>query len=83
MALKSKHPDVFIPDNVSWPQYVYRHFDKYGNKTAIVSKIIIYIFRFLNRSLTLTRASIVLFVWVFELRFEERSQRETSLIETT
>ena len=38
MALKSKHQDVFIPDNVSWPQYVYQHFDKYGDKTAIVSK---------------------------------------------
>ena len=38
MALKSKYPDVFIPDNVSWPQHVYQHFDKYGDKTAIVSE---------------------------------------------
>ncbi|KAL9952230.1 hypothetical protein ACROYT_G039452 [Oculina patagonica] len=39
MALKSKHPDIFIPDNVSWPQYVYQTFDKYGDKTAIVDAI--------------------------------------------
>ena len=37
MALKSKYPDFLIPDNVSWPQYVYQTFDKYGDKTAIVS----------------------------------------------
>lgn len=37
MALKSKYPDIPIPDNVSWPQIVYQHFDKYGEQTAIVS----------------------------------------------
>ena len=37
MALKSKYPDVAIPDNMSWPEFVYQNFDKYGDRTAIVS----------------------------------------------
>ena len=51
MALKSRHSDIFIPDNVSWPQYVYQNFDKYGDKTAIVS--ILQLPRLSHRSLTL------------------------------
>jgi len=39
MALKSKYPDIPIPENVSWPQIVYQHFEKYGEKTAIVDAI--------------------------------------------
>ena len=39
MALKSEYPDIPIPENVSWPQIVYQHFDKYGAKTAIVSTL--------------------------------------------
>jgi len=37
MALKSKFPDVEIPENMSWPEFVYQNFDKYGDTTAIVS----------------------------------------------
>ena len=39
MALKSKYLDIPIPENVSWPQIVYQHFEKYGEKTAIVSTL--------------------------------------------
>ena len=39
MELRSKYPDFHIPDNVSWPQIVYQDFDKYGEKTAIVSTV--------------------------------------------
>ena len=37
MALRSGYPDIVIPANVSWPEIVYQHFDKYGEETAIVS----------------------------------------------
>ena len=37
MALKSKYPDVKIPENISWPDFVFRNFDKYGENVAIVS----------------------------------------------
>ncbi|XP_078382022.1 uncharacterized protein LOC144664698 [Oculina patagonica] len=36
MALKSKFPDVPIPENMSWPEFVYQDFDKYGDRTAII-----------------------------------------------
>ena len=74
MALKSKQLDVLIPDNVSWPQYVFRHFDKYGDKTAIVSTAFTY--SAFKQIIDLNRSSCV-----FELRFEGRSQRDN--IETT
>ena len=37
MILKSRFADVTIPENMSWPEYVYRNFDSYGDRTAIVS----------------------------------------------
>ena len=37
MALKSEYPDEAIPDNMSWPEFVYQNFDKFGDRTAIVS----------------------------------------------
>ena len=37
MILKSRFADVTIPQNMSWPEYVYRNFDSYGDRTAIVS----------------------------------------------
>lgn len=37
MILKSRFADVTIPQNTSWPEYVYRNFDSYGDRTAIVS----------------------------------------------
>ena len=37
MALKSRFSDVAIPENKSWPEFVYEKFDEYGDKTAIVS----------------------------------------------
>ena len=38
MALKSKYADVSIPETLSWPDFVFRDFEKYGNQTAIVSR---------------------------------------------
>ena len=37
MGLKSKIADVDIPENLSWPQFVFQNFEQYGDKTAIVS----------------------------------------------
>ena len=37
MALKSKFPDVAIPEGMSWPEFVFQNFDKFGDTTAIVS----------------------------------------------
>lgn len=37
MILKSRFADVTIPQNMSWPEYVYRNFDSYGDRAAIVS----------------------------------------------
>ncbi|KAL9952242.1 hypothetical protein ACROYT_G039465 [Oculina patagonica] len=36
MAVKSIHPDVSIPENLSWPEFVFRDFDEYGNRIAII-----------------------------------------------
>ena len=35
--LRSKYPDLQIPDNISWPDFVFSKFDKYGDRAAIVS----------------------------------------------
>ena len=34
--LRSKHPDVTIPENLSCTEFIFQDFDKYGDKTAIV-----------------------------------------------
>ena len=34
--LRSKRPDVDIPENLSWTEFVFQNFDKYGDRTAIV-----------------------------------------------
>ena len=39
MGLKSKTADVYIPENLSWPQFVFQNFEQYGDKTAIVSTV--------------------------------------------
>lgn len=36
MALRSKYPNVEIPEEVSWPEFVFEAFEEYGNRTAIV-----------------------------------------------
>ena len=36
-VLKSKIPDVEIPDTISWPEFVFQHFEEYGDRDAIVS----------------------------------------------
>ena len=40
MALRSKWPDVEIPDNLSWSEYVFQNAEKYSERTAIVSQFI-------------------------------------------
>ena len=37
MTLKRRFADVTIPENMSWPEYVYRNFESYGDRTVIVS----------------------------------------------
>ena len=37
MAVKSKQPEVSIPKNLSWPEFVFKDFEEYGTRTAIVS----------------------------------------------
>ena len=39
MALKSKYSDVYIPDNLSWPHFVFQNFERYGDQTAVVREI--------------------------------------------
>lgn len=39
MVVKSKVPDVHIPEDLSWPQFVFQNFENYGDKTAIVSTV--------------------------------------------
>ena len=38
-VLKSKLPDVEIPDNMSWAEFVFLHFDEYEDREAIVSLV--------------------------------------------
>ena len=38
-VLKSKLPDVEIPENLSWAEFVFQHFDEYGDREAIVSLV--------------------------------------------
>ena len=47
MALKSKFSDVHIPQDLSWPQFVFQNFEANGSKMAIVSGV----FKFLSLSL--------------------------------
>ncbi|KAL9952228.1 hypothetical protein ACROYT_G039450 [Oculina patagonica] len=37
--IRSKRPDVDIPENLSWTEFVFQNFDKYGDRTAIVDAI--------------------------------------------
>lgn len=39
MVVKSKVPDVHIPEDLSWPQFVFQNFENYGDTTAIVSTV--------------------------------------------
>ena len=39
MALKSKYSVVYIPDNLSWPHFVFQNFERYGDQTAVVREI--------------------------------------------
>lgn len=36
--LKSKYPKVEIPDDVSWPDFLFSKFEEYGSKEAFVSE---------------------------------------------
>lgn len=36
-VIRSKNPDVEIPDNLSWTEFVFQHFDEYEDREAIVS----------------------------------------------
>lgn len=38
-VLKSKYADVEIPENLSWAEFVFQHFDEYGDRMAIVSPL--------------------------------------------
>ena len=49
-VLKSKYPDVEISDNLSWTEFVFQHFDEYGDKEAIVSLLVKEIVEALSKS---------------------------------
>lgn len=38
-VISSKNPDVEIPDNLSWTEFIFQHFDEYEDREAIVSCI--------------------------------------------
>ena len=35
--VRSKWPDINIPENLTLTEFVYQNFDEYGDRTAIVS----------------------------------------------
>ena len=48
-VIRSKNPDVEIPDNLSWNEYIFQDFDDYADREAIVSLlsfIIIFLFTY-------------------------------------
>ena len=48
-VIRSKNPDVEIPDNLSWNEYIFQDFDEYADREAIVSLlsfIIIFLFTY-------------------------------------
>ena len=53
MALRSKYPNVEIPEEVSWPEFVFEAFEEYGNRTAIVSCLTVFINTIINCSFML------------------------------
>lgn len=38
-VIRSKNPDVEIPDNLSWTEFVFQYFDEYEDREAVVSFI--------------------------------------------
>lgn len=36
-VIRSKNPDVEIPDNLSWTEFVFQYFDEYEDREAVVS----------------------------------------------
>ena len=38
-VIRSKNPDVEIPDNLSWTEFVFQHFDEYEDREAMVRSI--------------------------------------------
>ena len=36
-VIRSKNPNVEIPDNLSWTEFVFQHFDEYEDRDAMVS----------------------------------------------
>jgi len=38
--LRSRHPDVNIPDNRSLTEFVFQNFEKYGDRPAIVRDVL-------------------------------------------
>ena len=47
-VLRSKYPDLQIPDNISWPDFVLSKFDNYGDRTAIVRFFLWWIITYLS-----------------------------------
>lgn len=39
-VIRSKNPDVEIPDNLSWTEFVFQYFDEYEDREAVVSSFL-------------------------------------------
>lgn len=39
-VIRSKNPDVEIPDNLPWTEFVYQYFDEYEDREAVVSSFL-------------------------------------------
>ena len=51
-VIRSKNPDVEIPDNLSWAEFVFQHFDEYEDREAMVRSItgcFLFFFFMINR----------------------------------
>ena len=45
-VIRSKNPDVEIPDNLSWNEYIFQDFDEYADREAIVSLLSFILFTY-------------------------------------
>lgn len=46
-VIRSKNPNVEIPDNLSWTEFVFQYFDEYEDREAVVSFQCVFVINYL------------------------------------
>ena len=46
-VIRSKNPNVEIPDNLSWTEFVFQYFDEYEDREAVVSVQCVFVINYL------------------------------------